>query len=548
MSRSSFSSSTKRSSPSKSGGSTKKGGKLGGKPDYRNRKRSSKQRNKQDVLSGPIRPMLLIAHPDTGEILEHPHLEMALDNGLDVVCPGKKDLKPVPEGWDIMALPGTEPIGFDPDTGEFVTLGAFTYLDKDHQMATITPLAVACHPPPGYVRTHHPAAHWIDVTHPDEKFKKFGGGQLSVFQDVPEVDKEADAAEQKKNPASNPKNTSSGGDDARPGLPLWAYTAVGYGKHGMVASFFQADETSRWSPDLFYKEELEDKIAARVDEDKENPVLNQIAQCAKNYLCCCAQNIFYERWEGAVPIAPACTAACLGCISKDPEWDTPTPQKRLKFSPKAEDISRVMIRHLKVAPEPMMSFGQGCEGEPTMYGEALVGSVRLTRAETKRGIININTNGSRPQVIRDAAKEGAQALRISINTFDEEVYTAYYRPGDYTLATVMESLYAGRDAGMHVSINFLIWPGWTDRLAELEKVSELVEDGVIQMIQLRNLCVDPGHFKSILPPREKRGMLLGMKGFVDELHRRHPKLRFGTFNPRLAAEWYEETDALYGQG
>jgi len=481
----------------------------------------------------PVRPKLLLAHPTTGEILEHPTFELALDTGLDIVRPSKKDLKTVPDGWDVMALPGTKPIGFDPAVGDFVTVDEFTFEHDDGSEETIVPLAVACHPPPGYVRTHHPAAEWLDTTHPDEKFKKTGGGKLTIFQPV--NDDEPACA------------TPKGGDDgARAGLPLWAYTAVGYGKNGMVAAFFQADETSRWSPDLYYQEGLEERIEARLAEDADNPVLKQIASCASSYLCCCAQNVFYERWEGAVPIAPACTAACLGCLSKDPEWNTPTPQKRLKFSPKADDIARVMIHHLERAPEPMMSFGQGCEGEPTMYGDALVGAVKLTREKTDRGIININTNGSRPQVIRDAAAAGAKALRISINTFDEEVYTAYYRPADYTLDTVMESLYAGRDCGMHVSINFLIWPGWTDRVAELEAVSKLVDEGVIQMIQLRNLCVDPGHFRSVLPPREQRGMLLGMRAFVDELHRRHPKLRFGTFNPRLAAEWYDDTAPLYG--
>jgi hypothetical protein len=80
-----------------------------------------------------------------------------------------------------------------------------------------------------------------------------------------------------------------------------------------------------------------------------------------------------------------------------------------------------------------MSFGQGCEGEPTMNHAVIVGAIEKARAQTKRGIINVNTNGSRPETIRACAKAGASALRISINTFDREMYTAYYRPGDYDL-------------------------------------------------------------------------------------------------------------------
>jgi MoaA/NifB/PqqE/SkfB family radical SAM enzyme len=194
-----------------------------------------------------------------------------------------------------------------------------------------------------------------------------------------------------------------------------------------------------------------------------------------------------------------------------------------------------------------MSFGQGCEGEPTMNGPVIVESIRQTRAATKKGIINLNTNGSRPETIRQCAQAGASALRVSLNTFDPEVYTAYYRPADYTLDDVVRSLYVGRDEGMHVSINLLIWPGWTDRMAEVDRISKVVEDGALHMIQLRNLCVDPGYYRTVLPPREQRGILLGMKGFVEELKRRHPALRFGTFNPRLAAGWWPEVPAFAGR-
>ena len=187
------------------------------------------------------RPRLLVAAPD-GRLFEHQTLEMAIDTGLDLVRPGKRDLKAVPEGWDLMALPMTRPIGYDPDAGGFVTLNTFTVVGDDGKQETFVPTAVALHPPPGYVRTHHPAAEWLDSTHPDEKFRKTGAGRLTIFQD-------------------EPLEPAQGGDDgARVGLPLWAYTAVGYGKSGPVAAFFQADETSRWAPNLFYQPDLEEKV------------------------------------------------------------------------------------------------------------------------------------------------------------------------------------------------------------------------------------------------------------------------------------------------
>jgi pyruvate-formate lyase-activating enzyme len=480
--------------------------------------------------SSAERPRLLVAAPD-GRVFEHPELEMALDNGLDRLRVTAKDVIPLPADWDLMAMPGTRPVGYDATTGNFTTVSTFT-TDAGE---TFEPWAVACHPPPGYVRAFHAAAEYTDATHPDAKLRQLA--------DEAEARRQRDA--EKRHKRGLPV-LDSAGDDARPGLPLWAYTAVGATTKGTVAALFLADETTRWAPDLFYKPDLKEKIQQRLADDPDNQVLQQLSQCAGDYLCCCASNVFYERWEGAVPIAPACTAACLGCLSKEPAWNTPVPQKRLKFQPTPDEIARVIAHHLERAPEPMMSFGQGCEGEPTMNGPVIIESIRRARARTTRGIININTNGSRPDTIRECAKAGASALRISINTFDRDVYTMYYRPADYDFDDVVRSLYVGRDHGMHVSINLLIWPGWTDQMAEVDRISKIVEDGALQMIQLRNLCVDPGYYRQALPPREKRGMLLGMKGFVAELHRRHPALRFGTFNPRLAADWWSEVPAFAG--
>jgi hypothetical protein len=442
-----------------------------------------------------------------------------------------------------MAMPGTRPIGYDAERGTFVTVDEFTATFPDGKERTFAPCAVAVHPPPGYVRALHPAAKYLDVVHPDEAMRK-ASQRLSILDErtlpaTPDAIAESRAASDRASVSAS-AGGHGGEEAARPGLPLWAYTAVGFGKNGPVAALFKGDETSRWSPDLYYRAELPALVEKRVAADPDNKVLKQLVTCATDYLCCCAQNIFYERWEAAVPTAPACTAACLGCLSKDPEWNTPTPQKRLKFKPDANEIARVMAHHLEHAPEPMISFGQGCEGEPTMNGDVLVESVRLCRERTKLGIVNINTNGSRPDVIRRAAAVGANALRVSLNTFDRDMYTAYYRPADYDFDDVVRSLYVGKDAGMFLSINLLIWPGWTDRMDEIDRISKIVDDGALHMIQLRNLCVDPGYFRTILPPRASRGLLTGMRGFVDELHRRHPKLRFGTFNPRLAADWYAD--------
>jgi pyruvate-formate lyase-activating enzyme len=445
-------------------------------------------------------PAMLFSTQD-GQLLEHPYLKMAAHNGVDYVVPSAAELTAAPPGWEVMQLPDTLPVGFDPQSQ------SFEVVDSVPGLRGVRPRAAAIHPPPGFVRQYLPGADYLPFVPPEVA-------------------------------ASRLKVVDEGGMPGRSGLPLWAYTAVGWAKGGVVAAMFQGDETTRWAPKLFYQDSLPSQVDARLREDPHNPVLEQLRQCAVDYKCCCAQNIFYGRWEGAIPMAPACNAACLGCLSKDAEWDAPTPQKRLKFSPQGDEIGRVIAFHLKHAPEGMASFGQGCEGEPTLSSDALVDSVKAARSEIRQGIIHVNTNGSRPNVVAAAANAGINSIRVSVNSFDEKVFEAYYRPKDYKLGALIETLRVARDAGLYKCINLLIWPGWTDTPAELERLSKLVADGLLDMIQLRNLCVDPAYYAKILPAQREKPM--GMRALVEELHRRHPKLRFGTFNPRLAASWFEE--------
>ncbi|MBN2358295.1 MAG: radical SAM protein [Deltaproteobacteria bacterium] len=441
---------------------------------------------------------LLVAAPD-GQVYAHPDLDLVVDDGVAPRPAEPADLSPLPPGWELMQLPATRPLGFDRATGRIEVVDRC-----DLGGVTFEPRAVAVHPPPGFVRTHLPAARYL------------GEGWIAPTVRDP--------------------------GEGRPGLPLWAYTAVGATGATHAAALFQADELSRWAPELYGTPDLTQRVAQRLRAEPDNRVLGQLARCALDYGCRCAQNIFYRRWEGALPTAPACNAACLGCLSKAPEWEAPVPQYRLRFTPTTAEISDVIVHHLERAPEPMISFGQGCEGEPTLNGGLLVEAIRQARARTARGVINLNSNGSRPKVVLDAVQAGVGAVRISVNSFDEAVFRAYFRPDGFGLNELIESLRLAHDAGAYTSINLLLWPGWTDRRAELDAVSALCDEGCLDMVQLRNLCLDPAHYQRVLPV--ERGQRLGLRGFVLELAARHPRLRFGTFNPRLAAPWYREVPPL----
>ena len=56
----------------------------------------------------------------------------------------------------------------------------------------------------------------------------------------------------------------------------------------------------------------------------------------------------------------------------------------------------------------MVSFGQGCEGEPLLRWKEIERAIRLVRARTRRGSIHANTNGSLPVALAPARARRAR--------------------------------------------------------------------------------------------------------------------------------------------
>ena len=77
--------------------------------------------------------------------------------------------------------------------------------------------------------------------------------------------------------------------------------------------------------------------------------------------------------------------------------------------PTLDEIVPPFVRHLNEAPDPIISFGQGCEGEPITQWKRISEAIAAIRAETKQGTINLNTNGSVPHGSRRSARAGLTA-------------------------------------------------------------------------------------------------------------------------------------------
>jgi pyruvate-formate lyase-activating enzyme len=280
-----------------------------------------------------------------------------------------------------------------------------------------------------------------------------------------------------------------------PPLPLFGYTYACVVDDELYVAAMKTDASDDWTPRAFGVGELEGIVAARRALDPGNGVLAQLAVCSLEYACFTAQNVFLERGEAALPVSPKCNARCIGCISEqEPDAGIPSPQVRVRDEALEDALVRIALAHLERVPDGIVSFGQGCEGEPLLRATSIARAIAKIRAATRTGTININTNGSLPKSLAMLVDAGLDAVRVSLNSFRPETYAKYYRPIGYELGDVFESVRASVRAGLRVSLNLLTHPGVTDAVEELEASDAFLADVRVGMVQTRTLNIDPERY------------------------------------------------------
>jgi len=373
---------------------------------------------------------------------------------------------PLPEHATLAALPGRRPLGIDPSTGATVELRGVE--------------AVAAVLPPGWTRTELPA------------FRK-----LAVA----------------------------------PVLPQWAYAAAAWderqGCH--VVWGLHSDRRGHWDPAAHSTPELPGLVRERLAAD-DNPLLRQLARCALDYRCFTAQNTFYRRDEGAIPASSGCNARCVGCISEQPDDGPPASHQRLRRAPGAPEMARIGSEHLSRAPgRTMVSFGQGCEGEPLTRAREIAQAIREMRGRTRRGSININTNGSLPRALEELIDVGLDACRISLNSAHKPLYEAYYQPIGYGWEEVEESVRLAKKRGLYTALNLLTFPGVTDQEGEAEKLCALVSRARVDQVQTRSLAIDPDQYFAVAERHSAGGPRIGIAELLRRLKRARKGLVLGNF-------------------
>jgi pyruvate-formate lyase-activating enzyme len=430
----------------------------------------SRAPRKDAAAPAPREPVRLLVADAAGRIYDHPELRLAGERGAGPEPIGAREWLALPRGSDLFALPGRAPVGLR--GRKPVIVDAWLGGEARAVAAFLAPAHTACH-------------NAAFVRRPDA-----------------------------------------------PALPTFAYSAVGFADGRYWTSAFRSDPDPRQDPWRFPRARLAAGIDARRRELPRNRVARQLEKCALAYGCRAAQNFFLGRHEAPLPSSSACNAQCVGCISLQPDGAFRASHDRLARPPRGADLAAVALSHLARVPGGVVSFGQGCEGEPLLFGATLVDAVRRIRAATTSGTVHLNSNASKPDVVRALCDAGLDSIRVSLNSPRPDVYAAYYQPRGYAFADVAESLRVVVRSGGHAALNLLCFPGLTDTDAELEALSALIGETGLHMVQLRNLNIDPDLYRASLPAgRVCKGR--GMRWLRAALAKRFPKLRFGYFNPAL---------------
>jgi pyruvate-formate lyase-activating enzyme len=315
-------------------------------------------------------------------------------------------------------------------------------------------------------------------------------------------------------------------------LPLFCYTAVGWQNDKFYVPAVRIERDIRQESKGFDDNKVKDGVANMLQAYPQNRLVKHLAEnCALTYHCPAARNYFMGRWECPVPSSPACNANCIGCISFQPQDETiVSTQDRLIFKPTSEEIVEFTVPHLETAPYPIVSFGQGCEGEPLLMWETIREAIIEIRKHTDKGSININTNGSKPDAVEELMKAGLNSIRVSLNSVRTEVYTKYYQPNNYKFEDIIESLRVVRNYNGWASINYFVFPGMTDSIDEYEALREVIRYTDLSMIQWRNFNIDPDWYLGKINQNDT-GEFMGIRQLMELIHLEFPKVRFGYFNP-----------------
>ena len=139
----------------------------------------------------------------------------------------------------------------------------------------------------------------------------------------------------------------------------------------------------------------------------------------------------------------------------------------------------------------------------------------------------MNSNAGYTMGIKKIVDAGLDSLRVSIISANSANYATYYR-AQYTLDAVKASLRYALEKKVYVSLNLLYFPGFNDRADEAAAWCDFLRELPVQMIQVRNLNLDPDVFWDSVTHTNDNA--LGTRNFLRLLQDENPHLFIGSFS------------------
>ena len=426
---------------------------------------SSKKFVRNNSSSAQLKTPNLLIGDSGGNLFDLPDYDMACMSARAIQRVRTEELIELPQGSQLYYLPGRKAVGYHRKTGKETALNDV--------------FAVAAYIPPSY-------SHYA----------------LSAY----EMTK------------------------ASPRLPLFSYTAVGFLNGRYYVPAVHIDDAVKQLPTVFDTDEVEKKVRELTGKFPGNRLIaHHGSKCAIQYGCANAKNLFLNRWEAPIAVASACNANCVGCISFQPQDSVPPAQNRLDFVPTVGEMVELAVPHLETAENAIISFGQGCEGEPLLHGDLIARAIRAIRSKTSRGLLHINTNGSRPDTVEKLFEAGLDSIRVSMNSAQPELYHRYYKPNNYTFDDVVQSLILARKMNKFSSINYFVFPGITDSEREVDALIKLIEKTQLNLIQWRNLNIDPDWYLAEVCS-DYFEPFIGVHNMMEKIRSIFPSVEFGYNN------------------
>jgi pyruvate-formate lyase-activating enzyme len=301
-------------------------------------------------------------------------------------------------------------------------------------------------------------------------------------------------------------------------LPLFSYGAVGWHKNGFRSAVVLVDSEPRQDLRRMPREEVVAGVERMRQQMPDNRLRAHLDRCALTYGC----------------------PAGKGCLSLQQNSGIHHSQDRITFTPSAEEIAEVALAHINRVDKSVVSFGQGCEGDPLLASHVIEPAIRQIRSQTTGGTINMNTNGSLPDRLTSLFEAGLDSIRISMNSVRRECYDAYFRPQGYRFDDVLASIELALDRKKFVAVNYLNCPGFSDTPEEADALAGFLQQFPINMIQWRNLNFDPVRYWKTMEAAAPPGEPMGMEILLQQIREQFPDLKFGYFNP--PRESYKKRD------